>query len=52
MSTAVNQKGSKGVDAVKINLEGIMNPQYRNIGVPPSKLEEFNKMIKSVNKAP
>lgn len=46
-STAVNQKGSRGVDAVKINYEGITNGNLRNLGIPPSKLEEFNKAIKS-----
>lgn len=52
MSDAVDQAGSKGIDAIKINKEGITDPKLRNIGVPPSKLEEFNKGIKNVIQAP
>ncbi|KIH84613.1 putative large exoprotein involved in heme utilization or adhesion of ShlA/HecA/FhaA family [Pseudomonas batumici] len=49
MRSAVNQAGSKGVDAIKINFEGI-DPlsNFRNIGVPSSQLELFNSIIKSV----
>lgn len=50
MSTAVNQAGSKGVDAVKINFEGISDPSLRNIGVPISKLDAFNDLILQINK--
>jgi filamentous hemagglutinin len=48
MSTAVDQTGSKGVDAVKINYEGICDPTLRNIGVPPSQLGAFNNLIQGV----
>lgn len=47
MSTAISQKG---MDAVKINYEGISNGNLRNISIPPSKLDEFNKAIKSVKR--
>jgi filamentous hemagglutinin len=50
MSTAVNQAGSKGIDAVKINFEGISDPSLRNIGVPLSKLDAFNDLILQINK--
>jgi filamentous hemagglutinin len=50
MSTAVDQTGSKGIDAVKINFEGISDPALRNIGVPSSKLDQFNSLIQQVNK--
>ena len=47
MSTAISQKG---MDAVKINYEEVSNGNLRNISIPPSKLDEFNKAIKSVKK--
>jgi len=49
MSKAVDQSASKGIDAIKINLEGI-DPvsNFRNIGVPPSLLESFNSLVKHV----
>ncbi|NBF07061.1 hemagglutinin repeat-containing protein [Pseudomonas sp. Fl4BN1] len=52
MRSAVNQAGSKGVDAIKINFEGI-DPltNFRNIGVPPSQIELFNDIIKSIRPA-
>jgi len=50
MSNAVNQLGSKGIDAVKINFEGISDPLLRNIGVPSSKLDAFNDLIVQINK--
>ena len=50
MSTAVDQAGSKGLDAVKINYEGVSDPTLRNIGVPLSQLNEFNNLILQVNR--
>ncbi|MBI6912278.1 DUF637 domain-containing protein, partial [Pseudomonas palleroniana] len=49
MKKSVDQVGSKGIDAVKVNYEGI-DPisNLRNIGVPPSQLELFNSLIKKV----
>ncbi|WP_019671790.1 hypothetical protein [Psychrobacter lutiphocae] len=46
MSKAVDQKGSKGVKAIKLNTEGITAPGLTNIGVPSDILENFNKIIK------
>jgi RHS repeat-associated protein len=54
MSTAVDQTQSKGVDALKYNLEGIprtsLGAQPRNIGVPASKMEEFNQLVLGVQR--
>ncbi|NKF21313.1 hypothetical protein [Solimonas marina] len=50
MASSVNQVGSRGVDAVKYNFEGISDPALRNIGVPASKLEEFNNLILKIKK--
>lgn len=47
MSTAISQKG---MDAVKINYGGVSNGNLRNISIPPSKLDEFNKAIKIVKR--
>jgi len=50
MSTAVDQAGSKGIDAVKINLEGLSASSARNIGVPITRIDQFNKIILNVRK--
>jgi hypothetical protein len=54
MSTAVNQYGSAGVDAVKYNFEGIPQtaggPPLRNIGVPLSQLDQFNQIILEIKR--
>lgn len=54
MSTAVEQSSSKGVDAIKFHYEGMSqtaNPSLRNIGVPASKLDEFNQLIIDIKRA-
>lgn len=48
MSSAVEQQGSKGVNAIKLNYEGITTPGLSNLGVPATKLDDFNKVIKGV----
>ena len=49
MDSSVNQAGSKGIDAVKYNFEGINSGSgLRNIGIPPSQLDLFNSLIKSI----
>lgn len=45
MRSSVNHAGSKGVDAVKYNFEGLSGSAHRNIGVPSTKLNEFNRLI-------
>jgi filamentous hemagglutinin len=53
MSTAVPQAGSKGINAVKIHYEGLTpGGPLRNIGVPPTRLDEFNKLIQQIRKVP
>jgi hypothetical protein len=53
MSSSVKQTGSKGIDAVKFHYEGILPSEagLKNIGVPPTKLDEFNKLILEIRKA-
>lgn len=52
MSTSVNQVGSKGVNAVKYNFEGIDSTStLRNIAIPSSKLDEFNQLILNIRRA-
>ena len=52
MKSSVDKFGSKGVDAVKIHYEWIRSSDggLRNIGVPPSKLDEFNQLILKIRK--
>ena len=54
MSTAVEQYGSKGVDAIKYHYEGLdpnAVPNLRNIGVPKSWLDEFNRITLEIKKS-
>jgi hypothetical protein len=46
--SSVNQAGSRGADAVKYNFEGLSGSRLRNIGVPSTKLNEFNSLIRQV----
>ena len=50
MSKAVDRRVSKGIDAIRINLENI-DPvsDFRNVGVPPSLLDSFNLLVKHIN---
>lgn len=54
MESAIPQKGSKGIDAIKYHFEGMSqtsNPTLRNLAIPGSKLDEFNALIRDVRKA-
>lgn len=52
MSSSVNQAGSKGIDAVKVNFEGIdPTSNLRNIGVPASQIDLFNSLIRNIKPA-
>jgi hypothetical protein len=52
MGDAIDQAGSKGIDAVKVNREGLSGTPYRNIGIPPSRLDQFNQIILEIKKVP
>ena len=52
MSTAVEQDGSRGIDAVKKNYEGLEGTAHRNIGIPPTRLDQFNRIVRDVKKVP
>jgi hypothetical protein len=48
MSNAVKQKGSKKSPEVKYHYENMTDKTLRNIGVTPTKLEEFNETVKNI----
>jgi filamentous hemagglutinin len=49
MNSSMNQAGSKGIDAIKYNFEGINSGSgLRNIGVPSTQLDLFNSLIKNI----
>ena len=52
MKSSVNQIGSKSVDAIKYNFEGLSSTGPRNIGIPATKLDEFNLIIRDIRKVP
>jgi hypothetical protein len=50
MSTSVKQYKSGGIDAIKYHFEGISKDGVRNIGVPVTKQDEFNLLIRDIRK--
>ena len=52
MGTAVKQAGSQGLPEIKYNLEDIREPGLRNIGVPRSRLSDFNSLIYDISLVP
>lgn len=44
----VDQSGSKGIDAVKVNFEGLEGTRFRNIGVQESQFDDFKGIVLEV----